>query len=169
MSSSRQSHCECGFIRNNALTRVASNFFLFSLLSLHQYAKMSLCMNCKTVHCSHSKLACFSSPSLFLQLFRNAIIFMITFFHPHDVPPVPPAVYYPSSVDVSWSSEAGKVMRKSAAIWNWWKLLGSFFLFVHTNVKFQSRGGRTPLVCSHRKHCGTSSTKQLEGLTLLPK
>lgn len=72
---------------------------------------MSLCMNCKIVHCSYSKLDCFSSPFLFLQLFRNALIFMMTFFHLHDVPPVPPAVYCPASVGGNWSSVSGKVMQ----------------------------------------------------------
>lgn len=111
---------------------MASNFFLFSLLSIHQYAKMSLSMNCKTVHCSHSKLAYFSSPSLFLQLFRNAVIFMMTYFHfHHDAPPVPPAVYYPASVDGNWSPVSGKVMQINLQQYkideNYWEVFSSLY------------------------------------------
>lgn len=107
-------------------------------LSIHQYAKMPLCVNCKTVCCSHSKLACFSNSSLSHQLFRNTVNFSSLWC---------PAMS-PASVDGNWSSVSGKVTQVKPEQYkideNW--IIGKFFLF----VKFQSWGGRTSLVYSHK-------------------
>lgn len=62
-------------------------------------------------------------------------------FYLLDVPPMSPAVYYPASVDGKWSSVSGKDMQVKLQQYKIEiELLGSFFLFVHTDVKFQSQG-----------------------------
>lgn len=52
---------------------------------------------------------------------------------------------------------------KPAAMSNWWKLnYWQVFSCLYTlMLNFTARDGRTSLVCSHRKHWGTSSTKEL--------